>query len=295
MLRPVLREMSPTPQANRSGVTLVRLLILTPPMVQCDSKCSYGALYVNQCVQHMTVKKKRQASRLHATSIELMGYISLANALPGPERLPGAEPKGTPSVREHWDSDEADVKALIRRFPRFRSFMAGVNVSEEIPVQMVQRCLQLKTIRSILYTIARLHSNNPLTTTSVPVAPYLENLVSVKTDAGGNLRVEHDPLLQALDGVEVRRIRECPICGELYWARRIDKPTCKAKCAHVLRERRYRKNYLEKYKLQRDSKTEDKHRPEDTAAQSERERKELESLPEYNSARRSARPPIGPK
>ena len=268
-------------------------------MLQCDSECSYGALYVNQCVQHMTAKKKLQASRFRATSIELMEYIRLANTLPAPERLPGAEPKDGRSVREHWDSDETDVKALIRRYRGFRSYMADVDVSEEIPVKMVQRCRQLKTIRSILYTIARLHSNNPLTTTSVPVAPYLENLVSVKTDAEGNLRIQHDPLLQALEGVEVRRIRECPICGELYWAGRIDKPTCKVKCAHVLRERRYRenyrKNYLEKYKQQRYSKAEDKHRPEDTAAQSERERKELEKLPEHNSARRSPRQPIGPK
>lgn len=160
---------------------------------------------------------------------------------------------------------------------------------------MVQRCRQLKTIRSILYTVARLHSNNQLSTTSVPVAPYLENLVSVKTDAGGNLRIQHDPLLQALEGVEVSRIRECPICGALYWAGRLNQPACTGKCAHVLRQRRYRENYLERYKLQRDRKAEDNHRPEDMAARLERERKELESLPKYNLARRSPRQPIGPK
>ena len=243
----------------------------------------------------MAAKKKRQASRFRAISSELRGYILLANTLPAPEKLPGAEPEGRLPVREHWDSDEVDVEILMSRFPRFRSFMAGVNVLDSIPVKMVQRCLQLKTIRSILYTIARLHSNNQLTTASVPVGQYLENLVSVKTDAGGNLRIQHDPLLQALDGVEVRRIRECPVCGALYWAGRLDKPACKYKCVHVLRQRRYRKNYLEKYKLQRDSKTEDKHRPEDIAVQLERERKELESLPEYYSARRSPRQPVGPK
>lgn len=244
----------------------------------------------------MAIKNNRQASRTRPIRYELKGYLLLANALPAPEKLPGAEPNDGRSVREHWDSDERDVKALISRYPRFRSFMAGVKLNVECPGGMVQRCLQLKTIRSILYTIARLHSNNQLPAASVPVAPYLANLVSVKTDAIGNLRIQHDPLLQALEGVEVSRIRECPICGALYWAGRLDKPACD-KCTHVLRQRRYRENYAGKYKQQRYRKAEEKKPPEeknpgeDTNAQLDRERKKLDSLPEHNSARRTPRPP----
>lgn len=170
----------------------------------------------------------------------------------------------------------------------------------ECPVAMVQRCQQLKTIRSILYTIARLQSNNQLPTGSVPIAPYGENLVSVKTDEGGNLRIQHDPLLQALDGVEVRRIRECPVCGALYWAGRLDKPACD-KCTHVLRQRRYRENYAGKYKLQRYRKAEEtkpleeKNPGENTNVQLDSERKKLESLHEHNSAHRTPRLPGGHK
>jgi hypothetical protein len=141
------------------------------------------------------------------------------------------------------------VEELMVRFPAFRSFMDGVDVKEEIPVVMVQRCLRLKTIRSILYTIARCHdqSMNGLLLSGA----YPENLVFVRADAAGNLRIEHDLILRALEGVEAKRICECPICGKLYWAGRLDKPACRTECAHVLRQRRYRKNYSEKYKLQR--------------------------------------------
>ena len=137
------------------------------------------------------------------------------------------------------------------RFPAFRSFMDGVDVKSEIPVGMVQRCLRLKTIRSILYTIARLLPANQRTSGLVLGGAYLENLVSVRLDAAGSLRIEHDLILRALEGVEARRIRECPICGALYWAGRLDKPACKTECDHVLRQRRYREKYREKYKWQR--------------------------------------------
>jgi hypothetical protein len=106
----------------------------------------------------MSSKKLQQASRLRPVPQELEELIRLANALPSPEELPGAERNDQLPVREHWDSDEAVVDNLMVRFPAFRSFMDGVNVKEEIPVEMVQRCLRLKTIRSILYTIARSHN-----------------------------------------------------------------------------------------------------------------------------------------
>jgi hypothetical protein len=213
----------------------------------------------------MSNEKPQQASRLRPVPPELEPLIRLANALPYPEELPSAEPNDRLPVREHWDSSEVVVEELMVRFPAFRSFMDGVNVREEIPVEMVQRCLRLKTIRSILYTIARSH-NQPASGLVLGGA-YLENLVCVREDAGGNLRIEHDLILRALEGVEAKRICECPRCGKLYWAGRLDKPACTPECDHVLRQRRYRKNYSEKYKLQRYRRAEE----EDTGDRPERE------------------------
>ena len=96
---------------------------------------------------------------------------------------------------------------------------------------------------------------------------YLESLFSVRAENAGNLRIEHDLILRALEGVEAKRICECPRCGKLYWAGRLDKPACTPECDHVLRQRRYRKNYSEKYKLQRYRRAEE----EDTGDRPERE------------------------
>jgi hypothetical protein len=240
-------------------------------------------------IQHLTIMKNQQASRLRPIPSELEGYIRLANVLPAPEKLPGAEPNGKLPVREHWDATDKDLENLQGRYARFRAIFKGANLREKYPVEVIQRCRSLKIVRSVLYTIARSQGSNHVA--GVPVGAHLENLVSVRPDAGGNLRILHDPLLQALQGVEASRIRECPICGRIFWAGRVDRPCCGKRCAGVRRTRRWRDRYPEKYKPQRIKKAEAADALGDKAAQFECERKKLESLPEYNSARRSPRLP----
>ena len=70
-------------------------------------------------------------------------------------------------------------------------------------------------------------------------------------DQEGKLRIKHHPLLQALEGVEVSRIRECARCDQIFWAQRTDQLCCGRRCAHILRTRRWRQGYEEKYHLQR--------------------------------------------
>jgi len=230
-----------------------------------------------------------QASRLRAAPSQLQDYIDLANTLPVPEKLSGAESKGLLPVREDWDADEADIQDLVDRFPGFREFMAGVDLQEEFPVKAARRCGLLKGIRSVLYTIARSH-------TGVSEGLHLsvagvENAVSLTIDESGNLRVQLDPLLQAIDKVEARRIRECPICGKIFWAGRIDQPCCTTRCSGKRRTQLWRGNYPAKYKVQRIAKAE---RTDTGQAQApvELERQKLETLKAPTIARRPARLPI---
>jgi hypothetical protein len=76
-------------------------------------------------------------------------------------------------------------------------------------------------------------------------------LLKIETDDKGRQLLTHGPLIEALLGVDIRRIRECPICGNFYWAGRIDQPGCSGKCTGTLRTRRWRNNYPERYKLRR--------------------------------------------
>jgi hypothetical protein len=59
-------------------------------------------------------------------------------------------------------------------------------------------------------------------------------------DAEGKLRLHAHPILDALQGVEVARIRRCPICDKIYWAERIDQPACSKKCNTTRRSRIFR-------------------------------------------------------
>jgi hypothetical protein len=53
------------------------------------------------------------------------------------------------------------------------------------------------------------------------------------------LAVYHPLLFQVLESVEAERIRECPVCGRLFWAGRLDQSACHLH-GNVLRARRLR-------------------------------------------------------
>jgi hypothetical protein len=67
----------------------------------------------------------------------------------------------------------------------------------------------------------------------------------------GKLEVSVPPLYQTLKGVELKRVRECPICQNIFWVGRLDQTCCSSKCSRTLRVRRWRVRYMEKYKQQR--------------------------------------------
>lgn len=77
-------------------------------------------------------------------------------------------------------------------------------------------------------------------------------------DERGQVRFDISPIVEALDGIEGARIRECPICGRFFWASRKDKPCCGAKCANSLRARRWRRDYKQRYKEARVKRAEQK-------------------------------------
>jgi hypothetical protein len=58
-------------------------------------------------------------------------------------------------------------------------------------------------------------------------------------------------LFEEFEGVEADRIRTCPPCGRIYWARRKDQPGCSQRCVWRIRQQRWRERYLKRYKVQR--------------------------------------------
>jgi hypothetical protein len=239
-------------------------------------------------IQKMSNGRRQQASRSRPTPDNLLPFIDMANALPAPEKLPGAV-EG--DFRDHyWDRDE-DVEALAAQFKSFQAYLKGADLSAELPVETVRLCKSLSTIRAVLRTIAR-KDKSELANGNLLIGSQIEDFVSGHADQDGKFRVEHHPLLRALEGVELVRIRECHICGKIFWAGRIDQLCCTTRCAKVLRTRRWRECYPERYKQQRYVKAQAQPKKNYEVARDEVERRRLEPVKAASSARRPARLPV---
>lgn len=70
-------------------------------------------------------------------------------------------------------------------------------------------------------------------------------------NSSGRIELEPSLLSKSFLGAEFSRIRECPVCQKIFWAERKDLKACPGDCVRSLRNSRYHKSYLEKYKLQR--------------------------------------------
>lgn len=62
-------------------------------------------------------------------------------------------------------------------------------------------------------------------------------------DINGFINITNDPFAQAIEDIDVTRIRKCAICFKFFWAGRITQQGCSVACAHALRNRRYRAKY----------------------------------------------------
>jgi hypothetical protein len=241
-------------------------------------------------VQQIARDNRRQASRSHEPPLELAVLIDLANILPPKEEPPELFPQSMPlqSVTpEDWLLVSSRIQGLMKDFPRFKKYMKGVDLQQDPPLQAYNRAHYIRQTRDVLRTLAS-YGRNP-TTESLPIGAYLESLVFAKTDDKGRLHVEHTRLLQAIEGVEISRIRLCKICRKIFWAGRADKACCSPKCAGVSRTRKWRERYPEGYKQQRISRLNESEG--NCAAAIEQERRALESLKAPTFAKRSARLP----
>jgi predicted nucleic acid-binding Zn ribbon protein len=65
-------------------------------------------------------------------------------------------------------------------------------------------------------------------------------------DENNIFQIQDNGFLDALVGVDVTRIRQCVICRKFFWANRIDKKSCREKCANTLNQRLSREHKRQK-------------------------------------------------
>jgi hypothetical protein len=237
----------------------------------------------------------QQASRKRPVPEKLARYIDLANIIPPPDYVERSF--GGRALQEWWRVEMQDVRDMVDKFPGFKEYLESENLSgNKMSWGAKILCDQLRAARAVLYAIAHTDKETWANEESLMVSrilrDYDHDLILLRVDERGNLRLDF-PLLRAIEGVEASRIRECAICRAIFWAGRVDQRCCKTQCAHVLRTRKWRERYPDKYKPQRIFKAEssDKSAPTKRAAQEERERQRLESMKAPSFSHRSPRLP----
>jgi hypothetical protein len=68
----------------------------------------------------------------------------------------------------------------------------------------------------------------------------------IAVDERGIIHANRDFFSEAIEGVELIRIRECEACKRIFWAGRIDQRGCSLRCNDILRKRRYRARYKQR-------------------------------------------------
>jgi hypothetical protein len=97
--------------------------------------------------------------------------------------------------------------------------------------------LELADLRDTFEAIAQADSNTDNQWLPLPAGPAAGLRVEK-----GRIRLRPAAFLSAFEGVEVERIRKCPVCGLFFWAGRLNKSACAEPCARVLRQRKLREN-----------------------------------------------------
>jgi hypothetical protein len=201
----------------------------------------------------MLKRSGQQASRLKPAPSPLKELINLVNSVPLERKLLTErdidrmlKEQVADPVRENW---EAAYHRVIQNLPdQVREFIGPV---DEKPLEEIaERYSSYITARKVLVAIAR-NNAKPRQFSMPPEAKGIEITVSLTTDAKGRILFSTKELLAALTKVEMSRIRQCPICKRIFWAGRIDQKCCNSQCAHAQRSRRWREQYVDRYKLQR--------------------------------------------
>jgi len=84
------------------------------------------------------------------------------------------------------------------------------------------------------------------------IGPFRFEIWAEKDDEG-RFRWKAPQILECLEGIAVDRVRRCGACKKIFWAGHGNKQSCSDACGNVLRNRIYRANYLERYKIRKSS------------------------------------------
>jgi hypothetical protein len=152
---------------------------------------------------------------------EITRFIELANVA-GMTRIEWPEPR----VRSEYKIALEKAAQLLKGTPLY---VAGN------PEETASRHHDYKALHKTLLDIARAVRKSPATVMIEPPYPLVQK---AHINASGQITIGpafpgaefYYRTLNVLRETDANRIRECPVCGRLYWAYRKDKQTCLPAC-----------------------------------------------------------------
>lgn len=159
------------------------------------------------------------------------------------------------------DSKLPDVHAMMDNFStpdryvtELEESIAGVSPETRAFLGSPRKDLQhffaqhqlLTSAREVLGSIAEryrskandLKVHDPRFSADFPISVTVQLVI----DKTGRFALSDAPLFSALVGVPADRIRECAVCGRLFWAARTNSECCREKCRKTYNQRNSRKD-----------------------------------------------------
>src|SRR5262245_32073343 len=104
------------------------------------------------------------------------------------------------------------------------------------------RYYRIRAVRDNLYKLAAIgqHPDEYLGKLLKDVVLEIPLIENARLDENGFLRRPAAPFAEAIEGVEVSRLRSCEICRKLFWAGRSDKVCCSEAHSRIIRKKKIR-------------------------------------------------------
>lgn len=205
--------------------------------------------------------------RTRAIPEKIKQLFNLVNALP-------SEPKRFPYTVDRYKLEDISTEfmATVTELPEsLREFIGQIDLKTSSTLLQIEprrskgyrpdqtmragynKYIMLVSAKSALLEIAAFNDwkydheypEKVTFTRSIPVEVTV--IVTLRASDKGHFSLTNNLGLEAFldDDMEVERIKQCPICGNIYWAGRITKPACSKECDNTLRQRRYREKLEE--------------------------------------------------
>lgn len=133
----------------------------------------------------------------------------------------------------------AKSRAKYKCPEKLAALISTINAVDEAPTDpdpANNPSLRLRSISQAIHDMSRM-ANDPAWTL---VGAWPRITFDLTLDADGRIGFPAFETLDALIGVDAKRLRECEMCQRIFWARQDNMVACGPRCSNANRQRRHR-------------------------------------------------------